>query len=333
MYGPSQGIYSALGTLVGQFCFAFCILFGFRSLIITWFSFPFLHFIIYIFLTVKMFWEAFSIRVFDIEITKTKRYLNNYFFLNFLISWTEQTSIFRYFGNLTFSPEPNALETVLSTTEFDSSLLTGYYIIGLSFGSIFFTALLGLVLLSFQNYIYDYHYLNSYGAWRRKVHILFKRLILGFFVLSSPFKYYSYDYFSTGPLGYVYDDFNLHRSFFSLSATKNNTSSKFMTDWNQNNTYHINLSPFDDSKHIRRLWHTLSFENLRHCSEHETYRMRIGLARAYYLKFPIAIKVNKIFRREIIAKYRPITFKCYTFKKLKKQRFGDQKKDTINNKT
>ena len=271
MFGYWQGFYSALGTIVGQLCFTVSIIFGFRSLIITWFSFPLLTLLVGGFVTTKIFLEAYSNRYFDIEITKTKKYLKNYFFLNLVISWTEQTSLFRYFGNLTFSPEPNALDTFFSHTETDFFISNAYYIIGLLFGSLFFTGLFGFVLGSLQDYIYDYYYLNSYGSWRRKVHLFFKRLIVGAFLVSSPVKYYSYDYFLTGPLGYVYDDFNLNKSALSLSKVKNRNHSPFLV-YEKNGTYCKNLQPFDHVKNLRYDWHNLSFETINMFTEYRSLR-------------------------------------------------------------
>ena len=211
--GIPAGIASGLGTILGQWWFATCILFGLRSFIIPWFSFEPLNFIIGICLLLNIIHEMTHQRSFNIINTKgkDKTKLIRIFLLNLILSWTEQSCIFQYFGNLTFGPEPTALEIFSSNTEIQSFLIDGSYLLGLLAGSFLFTGLFGFLSIRLSNFIYPLFKL-SLSKWINLLNFGLISLTIAFTLTSIP--YYGLDYLFTGPLGFISQDKALEKTFF-----------------------------------------------------------------------------------------------------------------------
>jgi hypothetical protein len=69
-----------------------------------------------------------------------KRCFTSLIRVNFLLAWTEQTSIFQYFGNLTFNSFPLYYKII---SQYYSNLL---YLSGILIGTVAWTVLFGLLL-------------------------------------------------------------------------------------------------------------------------------------------------------------------------------------------
>jgi len=95
--GLPAGIASGLGTILGQWWFATCVLFGLRFFIIPWFSFEPINFINGICLLLNIIHEMTHQRSFNIINTKDKTKLVRIFLLNLILSWTEQSCFFSIF--------------------------------------------------------------------------------------------------------------------------------------------------------------------------------------------------------------------------------------------
>ena len=265
--GIPAGIASGLGTILGQWWFATCILFGLRSFIIPWFSFEPLNFIIGICLLLNIIHEMTHQRSFNIINTKgkDKTKLIRIFLLNLILSWTEQSCIFQYFGNLTFGPEPTALEIFSSNTEIQSFLIDGSYLLGLLAGSFLFTGLFGFLSIRLSNFIYPLFKL-SLSKWINLLNFGLISLTIAFTLTSIP--YYGLDYLFTGPLGFVSQDKALEKTFFSLGNVEN-TKQILLSD-GKTNSFNTDLNAFDRGSYLNSPESSRyqSFEDLNYQGEY-----------------------------------------------------------------
>ena len=265
--GIPAGIASGLGTILGQWWFATCILFGLRSFIIPWFSFEPLNFIIGICLLLNIIHEMTHQRSFNIINTKgkDKTKLIRIFLLNLILSWTEQSCIFQYFGNLTFGPEPTALEIFSSNTEIQSFLIDGSYLLGLLAGSFLFTGLFGFLSIRLSNFIYPLFKL-SLSKWINLLNFGLISLTIAFTLTSIP--YYGLDYLFTGPLGFISQDKALEKTFFSLSNVEN-TKQILLSD-GKTNSFNTDLNAFDRGSYLNSPESSRyqSFEDLNYQGEY-----------------------------------------------------------------
>ena len=263
--GIPAGIASGLGTILGQWWFATCILFGLRCFIIPWFSFEPLNFIIGICLLLNIIHEISHQRSFNIINTKDKTKLIRIFLLNLILSWTEQSCIFQYFGNLTFGPEPTALEIFSSNTEIQSFLIDGSYLLGLLGGSFLFTGLFGFLSIRLSNFIYPLFKL-SLSKWINLLNFGYLSLTIAFTLTSIP--YYGLDYLFTGPLGFISQDKALEKTFFSL-GTVENTKQILLVD-GKTNSFNTDLNAFDRGSYLNSPESSRyqSFEDLNYQGEY-----------------------------------------------------------------
>lgn len=265
--GIPAGIASGLGTILGQWWFATCILFGLRSFIIPWFSFEPLNFIIGICLLLNIIHEMTHQRSFNIINTKgkDKTKLIRIFLLNLILSWTEQSCIFQYFGNLTFGPEPTALEIFSSNTEIQSFLIDGSYLLGLLAGSFLFTGLFGFLSIRLSNFIYPLFKL-SLSKWINLLNFGLISLTIAFTLTSIP--YYGLDYLFTGPLGFISQDKALEKTFFSLGNVEN-TKQILLSD-GKTNSFNTDLNAFDRGSYLNSPESSRyqSFEDLNYQGEY-----------------------------------------------------------------
>ena len=265
--GIPAGIASGLGTILGQWWFATCILFGLRSFIVPWFSFEPLNFIIGICLLLNIIHEMTHQRSFNIINTKgkDKTKLIRIFLLNLILSWTEQSCIFQYFGNLTFGPEPTALEIFSSNTEIQSFLIDGSYLLGLLAGSFLFTGLFGFLSIRLSNFIYPLFKL-SLSKWINLLNFGLISLTIAFTLTSIP--YYGLDYLFTGPLGFISQDKALEKTFFSLGNVEN-TKQILLSD-GKTNSFNTDLNAFDRGSYLNSPESSRyqSFEDLNYQGEY-----------------------------------------------------------------
>lgn len=238
--GLPAGIASGLGTILGQWWFATCILFGLRSFIIPWFSCEPLNFIIGFCLLLNIIHEMTHQRSFNIINTKDKTKLVRIFLLNLTLSWTEQSCFFQYFGNLTFGPEPTALEIFSSNTEIQSFLINGSYLLGLLAGSFLFTGLFGFLSIRSSNFIYPL-FKYTLSRWINLLNFGLISLTIAFTLILIP--YYGLDYLFAGPLGFISQDKALDKTFFSLNTVEN--SKRILLSDGRTNSFNTDLNSFD----------------------------------------------------------------------------------------
>lgn len=107
--GIPAATYSIAGYLVGQiFCIG-CVIFGFRGIINSWFSFEPFNYIIGLILIFRVIYAMTQENLREIEGWNNPQY-TNIFLTTFILAWCEQTSILQYIGNLSFNPNASLLE-------------------------------------------------------------------------------------------------------------------------------------------------------------------------------------------------------------------------------
>lgn len=215
--GVPAGLSSSLGTIIGYTCFLFSVLFGLRLTIIPWLSYEPLSYIIGLFLTLTVVYDMaheHTIRKFD---WSQKSQLIQIFFINFVLTWTEQSCILTYFGNLTLNPQPTLLDNFSSITGSGSVLAHSSYLIGILLGSVFFTTFFIIVCLQVSNAYLKLSGL-SYSRWLRKMNFGLLTLIIAFTFTSIPF--YSLEYIFAGPLGFISQDKAFDKTIFSSKNLK-----------------------------------------------------------------------------------------------------------------
>lgn len=270
--GVPAGIASSFGTIIGQSFFFFCVLFGLRLFIIPWFSYEPLTYLLGVFITIKVVYEMAHNPIRKIGnfpsgqgtpglifTNKQKLELLQIFAINFLLSWTEQSSIFQYFGNLTLGPEPSIFESFASNTSLGSSSSPSTYLIGILLGNLFFTGLFTIICLQLSNFSLKISAL-TYSRWLRKINFAFLSIILAFTFASIPF--YSLDYIFAGPLGFISQDKALNNTIFSSKNLQNPPDKKI-----QSSSMRTDITPFDRGRYLQPEVNT-SFEDLNYQGEY-----------------------------------------------------------------
>lgn len=215
--GNKAGFCAGLGKIFGQIFFISSVLFGFRFLVIPWFSFePFL-FLFGVFLLLNNIYDSIHERTIKILDWKNRNELLKIFFFNFVLMWIEQTCIFQYLGNLTVDTKPTSLEILTSSNELNFFVNHFNYIFGLLIGSLFFNFIIALLLKKLSEIVQTRFFLLK-STWIIRLNLLFLTSILAFTFTSIP--YYGLDFLITGPLGFISQDRGLETTIFSQKKLK-----------------------------------------------------------------------------------------------------------------
>lgn len=196
--GLPAAIYAAAGTILGQFCFLACILFGFESIVLPFFSMEPFSYIVGLIAIVYLLYNMMHNPMTYSVLNKTqKKQLVQLLGINFLFAWTELSSVFQYFGNLTVHNGPTLLPM------YETPLSAFSYLSGILLGSIVWTILFGKGIISLRNFVQDifsipFIQLNKYIN-NTTVFIAFT-----FCLTSTP--YYAFDYIMANPLGFYGQD-------------------------------------------------------------------------------------------------------------------------------
>ena len=246
--GIPAGLAAGFGTVLGQWWFAACILLGLRFFIIPWFSFEPFNLIVGICLLLNIIHDMTHQRSYHIITTKgkDKTKLIKIFLLNLFLSWTEQSCLFQYFGNLTFGPEPTGLEIFSSNTEIQSFLIHGSYLLGLLAGSLLFTGFFGFLSIQLSNFIYPLFKI-SLSKWINLLNFGLISLTIAFTFTSIP--YYGLDYLLAGPLGFISQDKALEKTIFSLDTLEN--TKKILLTAEDTTSFQTDLHSFDRGNYLR----------------------------------------------------------------------------------
>ena len=258
LYGIRPGLFSVGGTILGQLCFITSVLFGFRFLVIPWFSNSFIHFFLVFFIFYSVvFDETLSDKVFNFKRQEQPSTLTSFFIDNFILSWAEQASLFQFFRNLTFGAQPTALESFSSNDGLSFLLQTLTYIGGIALGSLFFTCVFGWGIIRFRDFVFsagNYTFVRVF----RTLNYLSALTLHVFLFSSNPFAFYGSDYIATNNLGFLPQAFSLESPSHTLVTSKiipvNDAVFQSLTDFSMRNhvvrnhdrhTFNSDLTSFD----------------------------------------------------------------------------------------
>jgi len=260
--GIPSATFSIGGYLVGQWLFLACSIFGLRNFLIPLLSFEPLTYIVGLILIFRLVYSMTQENLRELAGWDQPHYLN-IFLVSFFLSWCEQTAIFQYLGNLSFSPTTSILEILSSSKTFLSHFS---YLFGIAVGSTFFTFIWGAFFLQIKNLFIRYTplFLSSFVQTINTGSFI---LAIGLSLSSIPF--YGLDYLSTAPLGFVsqdkvfkntvFDQYNLKDSVLGLGI-----SSQF-------DSIDMDVSPFDRGRYLVYPERTIpfAFEDLNYRGEFE----------------------------------------------------------------
>ena len=303
--GLFSGIASGLGIILGQLLLNICILVGFRFIVFPWYSFESLHYIVGIILTLSIIYTIAHKPIKRIKSSDTTQ-LVKIFILHFILTWTEQSTLFQYLSNISFGPEPTLFEALAPDEGIYSILTHWIYFSGLLFGSIFWTTFFGWVVLSI-GYSASKFFNFPYSIWVRNFHFSSLTLIIAFTLTSFP--YYNLDYLITSPLGFISQDDALKSA--QLRVNSRDLKKGRLGEYSSHTSLDTDISLFDRGRYQTSSEVELTFEDLNYQGEY------VWRARNDRLASGSAGLVNKL-----ISKFLP---------KLKKARSGSSASTKLKN--
>lgn len=260
--GLPSGIISGLGIIAGQFLLSISMLLGFRFIIFPWYSMESLHYIFSVVLTLSIIYTIAHRPLIRIKSYETTQ-LVKIFVSHFILTWTEQSTIFQYISNISFNPETTLFEILNSQDPIESVISYGNYFIGLFFGLIFWTTFFGWAVLSI-GYSSSKFFNFPYSKWVRTFHFSSLTLIIAFTLTSLP--YYNLDYLFTSPLGFVSQDEALKR--LQLRTNSIDLKKGRLGEYSSHTTLDTDVSPFDRGRYLTTSEVELTFEELNYQGEY-----------------------------------------------------------------
>jgi hypothetical protein len=229
MQGLEAGFISGLGTIVGNIVWIGSIIFGFRFFVIPWLSLDLFRYFLGFLLIVKYMWDSSKERRMVLEdFSKYK-----IFFLTFLLSFTEQTTVYPFISNFTFGSDSTLLESFPTESFSQFTFVHCCYLLGLLFGSL---SLLQFTCWfwenpAFQIYMWFLSSLPQRGGVdqiTKNISSKFVNFIFLYFTMIcaiANFSYFGLDYTLTNPLGFVHEDRLLEQKAFLETAFLNSKAS------------------------------------------------------------------------------------------------------------
>lgn len=260
--GPVAGMAAGLGNIIGQLFFIGSVIFGFRFLIISWFSLEPLPYIFGIILLLIIIYDMVHERVIKIIDWKNQNAIIKIFLLNFLLIWTEQSCVFQYLGNLTVSPDSSVLET-FGTNTFSGFLATHiFYLTGLFLGNIFFNIFFAFLLKNLTEFLQiKLGILRS--TWIVRLNISILSLTVAFTFSSIPF--YGLDFLLTQPLGFVSEDKAFKKTIFSPNEIRDPYG--MLGGYSESPSLNSDVTPFDRGLYLKSPV-LQTFEDLNYSGEY-----------------------------------------------------------------
>lgn len=226
MQGLEAGFLSGLGTIVGNIVWIGSILFGFRFFVIPWISLDLFRYLLGFLLIVKYMWDSSRERRMVLEdFSKYK-----IFFLTFLLSFTEQTTIYPFISNLSFGSDSTLLESFPTESFSQFTFVHCCYLLGLLLGSL---SLLQFTCWFWENPAFQIYmwFLSSFQIPKnispvtgpKFVNFIF--LYLTMICAIANFSYFGLDYTLTNPLGFVHEDRLFEQKAFLETAFLNSKAS------------------------------------------------------------------------------------------------------------
>nr|ARS45074.1 hypothetical protein [Ostreobium sp. HV05007bc] len=302
--GLPSGIASGLGIILSQFLLNICVLLGLRFIIFPWYSFESLHYILGIILTLSTVYMIAHKPIKRIKSSNTTQ-LVKIFILHFILTWTEQSTLFQYLSNVSFNPEPTLFETLALDNGGYLILSHWSYFLGLLFGTVFWTCFFGWVVLSI-GYSASKFFNFSYSIWVRRFNFSCLTLIIAFTLTSFP--YYNLDYLIASPLGFIGQDDalkNLQLRVNSIDLKKGR-----LGEYSSHTSLDTDVSLFDRGRYQTSSEVELTFEDLNYQGEY------VWRSRNDRLASGSAGIVNKLISK-FLPKLKSAKNRASTSKKLK----------------
>jgi hypothetical protein len=205
--GSIAGLSSVIGFRFGQTFFYAAILLGLRFLIIPWLSYEPANYLIGLALLINVIYEMSHENLVTIPKSQTVRHAK-IFAIHFALAWTEQSILFSYLSNNSFSPNFNNLDVFLSSGSTGFITNQVLYIFGLLIGGLIFDLifLLGISnLLEFSQIFFKV----PLSTWKKQSNVWFLRVSLALSFTSIP--YYTLDYLFLNPFGLSSQDKSLNQ--------------------------------------------------------------------------------------------------------------------------
>lgn len=224
--GLEAGYISGLGVVSGNIFFLASVIFGWRFFLIPWISLDIFRYIFGFILLVKYIWDSANERRMVLEdLSKWKIFL-----ITFLLSLTEQTSIFPFISNLSFGTDATVLESFSANSFTEFIIVHSCYLLGILIGSL---SLLHLSCWFWENPAFQI-YMWAISSFKVKTGSFYKYLNFGLLYLTmlsaiSSIPYFGLDYTLTSPFGLVFEDRILEEkvfnelSFLNTGPTDRNT--------------------------------------------------------------------------------------------------------------
>lgn len=263
--GNVAGIAAGLGNIFGQLFFIGSVILGLRFFLIPWFSFEPLTFLLGIILLLTIVYDMVHERIIKIVDWSNYSAILKIFFLNFLLIWTEQSCIFQYLGNISFTTNSSIIES-FQTKTYSSFLSTHcFYLFGLFLGSIFFNIVFAILIRKLTEFI-QIKFAILRSTWIIRLNASLLTLTLAFTFTSIPF--YGLDYLLTQPLGFISEDKAFKNTIFCPNDIKDPFG--ILSGFSQNLS--SDVTSFDRGYYLRpHLFQ--SFEDLNYSGE---YAWKIG---------------------------------------------------------
>nr|WNK75938.1 hypothetical protein RF1 [Scenedesmaceae sp. YH-2023b] len=226
MQGLEAGFISGLGTIAGNMVWIGSILFGLRFVVIPWLSLDLFRYFLGFVLIVKYMWDSYTERRMVLEdLSKYK-----IFFLTFLLSFTEQTTIYPFLSNLSLGSDSTLFESFPTENFYQFGIVHSCYLLGIFIGSL---SLLQLTCWFWENPAFQI-YMWFISSFKTTTSVYSKLVNLTFLYLTmicaiSNIAYFGLDYTLTNPLGFVYEDRLLDQkalletAFLNTKASDRNT--------------------------------------------------------------------------------------------------------------
>ncbi len=226
MQGLEAGFISGLGTIAGNLVWIGSIVFGLRFIVIPWLSLDLFRYFLGFVLIVKYMWDSYTERRMVLEdLSKYK-----IFFFTFLLSFTEQTTIYPFLSNLSLGSDSTLLESFPTENVYEFGFVHFSYLLGILIGSI---SLLQFTCWFWENPAFQI-YMWFISSFKTTTSVYSKFVNLSFLYLTmicaiSNMAYFGLDYTLTNPLGFVHEDRLLDQkalletAFLNTKASDRNT--------------------------------------------------------------------------------------------------------------
>nr|YP_001382158.1 hypothetical chloroplast RF1 [Pleurastrum terricola]ABO69301.1 hypothetical chloroplast RF1 [Pleurastrum terricola] len=200
--GRLAGISSISGTLLGQWLFLLCVIYGFRWPLLPLLDLQPFFTIFSIFFLVNVFYQMWR----KIIVNYSWSTLYKYFGLNLFLAWTEQTAIFQYLTQLNANSNPSVIEVTTSKIGIQSFQLSDnfIYLFGIGLGQIVFAFIIWQIISALYNFV-EYQFFKKTPSFLTiRTNRVLVVILLTMNIMIVPF--YGIDYWVTNPLGFASQD-------------------------------------------------------------------------------------------------------------------------------